>query len=214
MSRRKIIIHNHLPSRDAFIKNQNPRAKLFEVVPNYGGSGFCVMNDNGTYLMNPDKSGDVQVFKTRSEAEAAAEKRNRSARDSMALSRAQIKAKERSGKWSWAKEPRWDGSEFEILDNENGGKKILVRVSDPTARDVNAFEHNVSREQEERNRDAAYRDSGIVRVLADRGTPSPVPPAQKPKPSTPKEEQAAAHKFYDNKSPPIYRANDKRRRSR
>lgn len=32
------------------------------------------------------------------------------------------------------------------------------------ARDVNAFEHAVSREQEEKNRDEAYRRSGITRV--------------------------------------------------
>jgi hypothetical protein len=142
-------------------------------------------------------------------------------------------------------------------------RKIVIHNHLPRARDVNAFEHNVSREQEEKNRDKAYRDSGIVRVLADRQTS---PPAEKPKPSTPKEEQAAAHKFYDSRDsdsdrvrkikaeieklrvtrehaetakerdsahvritnlvnelkslgatdihPPIYRANDKRRRSR
>jgi hypothetical protein len=40
---------------------------------------------------------------------------------------------------------------------------------DRRATDVNAFEHNVSREEEEANRDKSYRDSGIVRVLADGG---------------------------------------------
>jgi hypothetical protein len=46
-------------------------------------------------------------------------------------------------------------------------RKIVIHNHLPRrARDENAWEHALSKEQEEKNRDKAYRDSGIVRVLA------------------------------------------------
>jgi hypothetical protein len=46
-------------------------------------------------------------------------------------------------------------------------KRIVIHNHlPPRAKDTNAFEHAVSREQEEKNRDEAYRKSGITRVDA------------------------------------------------
>lgn len=49
------------------------------------------------------------------------------------------------------------------------GRRIIIHNHLPRARDVNAFEHNVSREQEEKNRDKMYADTGIKRIGKDGG---------------------------------------------
>lgn len=46
-------------------------------------------------------------------------------------------------------------------------KVIIHNHLPPRAKDTNAFEHAVSREQEEKNRDEAYRKAGITRVNSD-----------------------------------------------
>jgi hypothetical protein len=44
-------------------------------------------------------------------------------------------------------------------------RRIIIHNHLPRrARDVNAFEHAVSKETEEKNRDKLYRDAGITRV--------------------------------------------------
>lgn len=45
-------------------------------------------------------------------------------------------------------------------------RRIVIHNHIAKARDVNAFEHALSKEKEEANRDKYYKDSGIVRVLA------------------------------------------------
>jgi hypothetical protein len=48
-------------------------------------------------------------------------------------------------------------------------RRIIIHNHLPRrARDVNAFEHAVSKETEEKNRDKLYRDAGIMRVVRDR----------------------------------------------
>jgi hypothetical protein len=57
------------------------------------------------------------------------------------------------------------------------GRRIIIHNHIPRTKDVNAFEHNVSREQEEKNRDKMYADTGITRIGKDGG------PGSGPKPS-------------------------------
>jgi hypothetical protein len=46
--------------------------------------------------------------------------------------------------------------------------KIVIHNHLPRGtKDVHAFEHALPREQEERNRDSMYRDTGITRVSRD-----------------------------------------------
>ncbi len=107
-------------------------------------------------------------FKTEEEAKKAARYYNGRTNDVvLSFTKAQIKAKEAKGDWDWADHPKWDGSEFEVFDNTQGGKKIKVRVYEPTPRD---FRGVVNRDQEERNRQESYDRTGIRRVATDEGS--------------------------------------------